>query len=240
MSLHPHIDKDGFRLRGLAFSRLDAFSDVVFGFAITLLVVSLEVPHTYAELHRLMLGFMPFGISFLFLMMVWYQHYKFFRRFALHDLSTVWINGALLFVLLFYVYPLKFLFTFVVAALMGQSGGSFANSGELRGLMTLYGVGFAMVYALLAALYLNGYRQRDSLELTPLERALTRGYITRLLLVAAVGILSCLVAWLLPAGDAGYAGLTFWLIVVVQRVHARLTRRKLAALRAAEHPPMVP
>ncbi len=47
-----NIAKDGFRLRGTAMSRVDGFSDVVFGFAITLLVVSLEVPKTYAELHE--------------------------------------------------------------------------------------------------------------------------------------------------------------------------------------------
>ena len=61
-NLHDHIAKDGFRLRGTLMSRLDAFSDVVFGFALTLLVVSLEVPHTFPELYASLRSFIPFAL----------------------------------------------------------------------------------------------------------------------------------------------------------------------------------
>jgi hypothetical protein len=39
-----------FRWRGREITRLEAFCDVVFGFALTLLVVSLEVPRNYHEM----------------------------------------------------------------------------------------------------------------------------------------------------------------------------------------------
>jgi uncharacterized membrane protein len=39
-----------FQLRGKQMNRIEAVSDVVFGFALTLLVVSLQVPRTYADL----------------------------------------------------------------------------------------------------------------------------------------------------------------------------------------------
>ena len=102
-SLQEHLAKDGFRLRGTQLSRVDGFSDVVFGFALTLIVVSLEVPKTYDELHAVLLGFFPFGICFLFLMMVWHAHFGFFRRYGLHDMGTIVIKCFLLFTLLFYV-----------------------------------------------------------------------------------------------------------------------------------------
>ena len=222
---HPHHDSDGFELRGLAFSRLDAFSDVVFGFALTLLVVSLEVPHTFDELHATLRGFFPFAICFALLMFIWHGHYKFFRRFGTHDLRTVVINAVLLFVILFYVYPLKFLFTFVV---LGPEPHAFEGPRQLAELMILYGVGFAAVYLLQAALYWNGYAQRALLHLTPLEEVLTRGYMAGNVGMAGIGLLSALFAVAVPSRYAGYAGLLYLLILPVRRLQTRRMRGRIA------------
>ena len=51
------MSKLQFQLRGREMNRIEAVSDVVFGFALALLVVSLEVPHTYADLLNAMRGF---------------------------------------------------------------------------------------------------------------------------------------------------------------------------------------
>ena len=234
LPLHTHIQKDGFRLRGVDLARIDAFSDVVFGFALTLLVVSLEVPKNYSEFHQSLGGFFPFAICFLFLMMVWHAHYKFFRRFGTHDFATIVINAMLLFFVLFYVYPLKFLSTFVTSVFSGHENGSIETYQQLTELMILFGVGFATIYFLIGALYWNGYRQRKSLELSRLESLLTRGYIADSFGVAAVGLLSGLVAWRLPAHNAGLAGLTFLLIAVYRPVLSRRVRRRAENMRRLE------
>ena len=66
-----------FQLRGQEINRIEAVSDVVFGFALTLLVVSLEVPHTYADLINAIRGFPAFALTFAALMYVWVRHYYF-------------------------------------------------------------------------------------------------------------------------------------------------------------------
>src|SRR5437868_13607054 len=115
-------DDNKFRWRSHEVSRTEGVSDAVFGFAITLLVVSLEVPRTFGELMYAMRGFGAFAISFTLLFIVWFNQYKFFRRYGLQDNATMVLNGILLFVVLFYVYPLKFVFTLVVNMFTGGGG----------------------------------------------------------------------------------------------------------------------
>jgi uncharacterized membrane protein len=95
-------------------SRLEGFSDAVFAFAVTLLVVSLEVPRTFTELATAMREFPAFAICFALLFQVWWRHFNFFRRYGLEDPPTIGLTGILLFVVLFYVYPLKFVFKLMV------------------------------------------------------------------------------------------------------------------------------
>ncbi len=57
----------GFRLRGEHLNRVEALSDVVFGFALTLLGVSVEVPKTFDQLLGTMREFPAFAICFAIL-----------------------------------------------------------------------------------------------------------------------------------------------------------------------------
>src|SRR6187431_2388749 len=77
-------------------ARIEALSDAVFAFAVTLIVVSLEVPLTFHELLVSMKGFFGFSICFAMLMLIWYEQYLFFRRYGIQDVKTVFYNCALL------------------------------------------------------------------------------------------------------------------------------------------------
>jgi len=90
-------------------SRLESFSDSIFAFAATLLVVSLNVPDTFDALKANSISFFSFGFSFLALTLLWKTHNNLFRRINIIDNWVVFLNMLLLFVILFYVYPLKFL-----------------------------------------------------------------------------------------------------------------------------------
>jgi uncharacterized membrane protein len=235
--LHRFINKDGFRLRGTEMSRIDGFSDVVFGFALTLIVVSLEVPKTYDELHEVILGFFPFAICFVFLIMVWWAHFRFFRLYGTHDIGTILINAALLFMLMFYVYPLKFLFMMLGKQITHRDVERvFSASWQIRELVVVYGLGFAAIYACIVGLYWNAWRQRDHLHLNPLERTLTLTYIWDDVGTALVGIVVVVIAMVIPPWRAGNACWAFFLIGVWKTIHGFITRSRIRAAHARTSP----
>ena len=195
-----------FRLRGREVSRVEAFSDVVFGFALTLIVVSLEVPATFEELMAMMRGFPAFAICFGMLTWVWHVHHTFFRRYALTDEITIALNTLLLFVVLFYTYPLKFVFSVLTGQIRSNSGGG--------SLMTIYGVGFAGIFALFVAMYWHAWRLREELELNELELWDTQTNMIMYGSYVAIGTLSAVIGlWF-----GGWAGMMYWLLGPVSAV----------------------
>lgn len=207
-----------FRWRGGEITRLEGFTDAVFAFAVTLLVVSLEVPRTFEELLMAMKGFFAFAICFTILTQVWYFHYKFSRRYGLQTVYTIVLNAALIFVVLFYVYPLKFLFTLVVGSLSGgrtvpvqQLTHMVSTRHELSQLWLIYSAGVIAVYGLFALLYHYAYRMRVALELNEYEALSTRNAIVHFAGLACVGVAVAIAALVLPAAYVGYAGFLFCL-----------------------------
>ncbi len=230
---------DGFRLRGREVTRLEGFADAVFGFALTLLVVSLDVPRTYTALMNTMRGFPAFATCFWLLVIIWNSHYKFSRRFGLDDLTTRTLTCVLLFVVLFFVYPLKFLFTFSFNILPVFSPGAAPpvqlNFPQASNLLIIYGVGFAAVYLAIVALYVHAWRLREVLELTPLERLHTRHQIYRLLLLSAVGLLAAAAAG--NRYTIQWSGFCYLLLFPILRIHTVTQRRHSRALQQSAGTP---
>jgi uncharacterized membrane protein len=216
--------------RGGQATRLEALTDAVFGFAVTLLVVSLEVPDTFAGLLDMLKGFVPFAGSFAILMLVWVYHYNFFKRYDLDDRYTIFLNSALLFVVLFYVYPLKFAFT----SWLGRDLESIGTWDNLRYMFAIYGGGFCAVFLVFTLLYYHAYRLRAELELEPSEIIDARQHVASCLVMIGVGLMSVANALLAPEGIMiAASGPLYMLIGLFQwRVgrHYELQRRALAAV----------
>jgi uncharacterized membrane protein len=226
-------DDRKFRWRSHDSSRIEGLSDAVFGFAVTLLVVSLEVPKIFAELMEAMRGFGAFAISFTLLLVVWYTQYKFFRRYALQDNVTIILNAALLFVVLFYVYPLKFVFTFLISMFTGHKGEIRLPNGttiamvesidQVASLMVIFSIGYFAVFGLFVLLYWHAYRKREHLELNELEVFDTRTDIRENALNVAIAAVS------IGLGLARYgslSGMTYMLCPIIMTMHGMISGKE--------------
>ena len=194
---------------GREVSRIEGFSDAVFGFALTLLVVSLEVPDDFAGLKEILRGFISFAATFALVCWIWFEHYAFFRKFDAEDGLTIFLNCVLLFLVLFFVYPLKFVFSTIIPALLGMARGPMMTPADGRMMMWVYSAGFAAMMAVFWLLYWNQHRNRQALGLSS-EQAFTAyaGAQTHLLSVF-VGLLSVFLSLTLPIQLIWVAGVIY-------------------------------
>ena len=228
--------EEGFRWRGEEVSRIEGFSDAVFAFAVTLLVVSLEVPDTFDALLKTMRGFLAFAICFYLLLIVWYEHYKFFRRYGLRDLPTLWLNSVLLFLVLLYVYPLKFLFTLWMDQLFGFSENEMIEASQVPLLLLIYSAGFVAIQLVFVLMYLRAYSLRGALGLGAYELSVTREEVQGYLLNVAVGLASIAIAVFGREALVSLAGYIYLLVFPLQTINGRVMesrRRKNESTRTA-------
>ena len=167
-------EKDRIKWRSHEPSRIEAFSDGVFALAVSLLIISLDAPHSSKELIEMMIAFIPFGLCFFVIFGVWFLQYKFFRRYGLRDTVTIVLNGFLLFVVLSYIYPLKFLFS----SFYLPDKYIFSKE-DYTTVIVLYCLGAAIISFLFMLMYLNAWLKKDELKLTAAEIFETTTYILR-------------------------------------------------------------
>lgn len=219
-------------LRKHRISRLEEFSDAVFGFALTLLVLSGTVPRSYDQLMDLLRGLPAFVCCFALLVWIWHEHAVLFERYPLTDGRTTLLNSVLLFVVLVYVYPLKFMFE----SFMGQFGLGPHTAAvapmrlhELANASILYGLGFFVLTGLFALMYLNAWRQRVPLELSALEAFDARSHARYHLVSASVGLFAMLVAMIIPLPLAFLSPSSFALMAPLHAINGWRTGRQRAA-----------
>lgn len=226
MSRANRIAEPHFHWRADEMTRLEAFSDAVFAFAVTLLVVSLEVPRTFDELLHVMRGFPGFAASFVLLIIIWHNHVKFLRRYGLQNAWATFLNATLLFIVLFYVYPLKFLFNLILT----QHEEAMITTPQVPALMIIYGIGYAAVFAVLSLMYVHAWRMRAQLELNELERFVTRRSLIDCLAMVGFGLTCALLARTLPPQRAGLSGFIFAFIGVYFTISGAIMGKKQKAL----------
>jgi len=243
------VSEHGFRYRGISSSRLEGLTDAVFGFAITLLVVSLQVPGSFLELQASMYGFLGFVLATMVIFMFWNEHYEFFLRYGLEDSKTKFLNFIFLFLVLFYVYPLKFLFnvlgtlmTLLISNLFNDQSAAHAlkveefkenmilSNQDWFGLLIGYGIGLILIYLVFYLLYKNALKFKNELELNELEVFETKVSLYSFAAMAIIPVLSIILLFILPDQYQYFAGMIYCSFGIVVPVYYTLVDKKRKAL----------
>lgn len=231
-------DSSGFRIRGTETTRIETFTDAAFAFALTLLVVSLEPPTDFEALIRVLRDVPAFLMSASLLMLFWWGHERWSRRYGLDDGVTVLLSCVLVFTVLVYVYPLRFISGLAlswISVLTGLPVGSgtlvIRGPADVNGLFVVYGLGFLAMSGAMAALHLHAYRRREVLGLDALEQHETRASLGAWALLGTAGLGSVLLSLWVPATWVGVPGWAYMLLPVAMPLFgARMGRRRKALM----------
>lgn len=210
--LRTLICRNGFRLRGLEMTRLEAYTDAAFAFATTMLIISQSgIPRSVNDLIGALKDIPAFLASFAAITSFWYAHRQWSRRYGLEDGLTTLISLGLVFVMLIFVFPLKMvysaLFSWISAGLL-PTNFALKNISDLPRLFLIFGIGFWCLTSLVVLLYIRALRAADKLLLNSFERLKTVAAAFSFGVLATTGLVSGMWAGLLPLKWGVWAG--FW------------------------------
>jgi len=188
-------------------TRTAALSDGVFAITMTLLVLEIHRPESYkpgALLHALLEdwpSYLAYGVSFLYIGVLWLNHTSLFSKLRRTDVGFRWINLGILFTTAILPFP-----TAVLASALASGN----NSYDQRVAVTVY----ALAAAAMSASWLPVFPYlRDHQEL--LEHTATAEYFRAQRLRPMIGVvlygLAVAVVWLV--GPA--VGLSFFVIMII-------------------------
>ena len=175
--------------------RIEAFSDGVFAFAATLMVVNFDMDSNLTLTKSTGTGFLSFFVTFFVLVALWWVHYNFFRRTNYVDNWIIALNAILLFVVLYYVFPLKNL------VISGMGEGVKTREG-LASLFAMYGIGFLLIFLCLSLMYYRAFRKSHKVE----KSLYLFFYARHFAIFVVVATISVLLAYFEVAVDFGFPG----------------------------------
>ena len=228
-----------FRHRGTDIFRIEALSDGVFAFSVSLLVASLEVPQSFDEFKIILRGSVPFFATVAMLFLFWYRQYIFFRRYGLNDFLTILLNLFYLAIILFYIYPLKFLFAILISSWTGlnlfpkagEKGVVVITNADLPQLIILFSAGYFLLWFTFYWMHKRVLNLSVKMNLTQYEKRFTQKETRGALWNSLVGLLAIIFAL---AGTAWLAGIIFLLIPLILMLNQYVFNQELKKERLSQ------
>jgi uncharacterized membrane protein len=223
----------GFRLRGMEMTRLETFIDAAFAFAISMLVIAAnQVPDNIGALLAAFKNVPAFVASIIVLGIFWRGHWVWSRRYGLEDGMSILISWAMLVTILIYIYPLKAVFGSMWFLLshgrFGQALG-LRNDAEARALFAIFALGFTATALEILLLNLRAWQLREPLRLNEREQLMTREDISGWSIPVYVGIISLVLALILPIEKLTWSGWVYFSMALLVPLHQFLRKRKSKA-----------
>lgn len=195
-----------FRFRGEEPGRLENFSDACFALAITLLLISTSAPTNFQQIKKFVWEFIPFCATIVLIVLVWYEHFIFYYRYGLRNSRVIVLNTVFLIIVLFYVYPLKFLWKFLLLSIFARAFNEqtllvdlqtmFNGEEDISEFMIIYGLGASAIFLVLMLMYRYALRNTHLLELNRIEEFDTRHRMYSNLIMGSIPLLSALLAYI--------------------------------------------
>src|SRR5437764_15489064 len=234
--LPPDLDAlprlGGFRLRGIAMTRLETFIDAAFAFAITMLVIATQqIPDDIETLLAAFKNVPAFVASIIVLVIFWRGHWLWSRRYGLEDGVSILISWAMIVTILIYIYPLKAIFGSMWYLLssghVGQRLSLHTTESQARTIFAIYALGLIAISAEILLLNLRAWQLREPLRLNERESLLTRGELSGWSIPVSVGIVSLVFALTLPPEQIQWSGWVYFSMIMLVPLHDHYLKRRI-------------
>ena len=232
--LPPDLDAlprlNGFRLRGIAMTRLETFIDAAFAFAITMLVIATQqIPDDIETLLAAFKNVPAFVASIIVMGIFWRGHWLWSRRYGLEDGVSIFISWAMIATMLIYIYPLKAIFSsmwyLLSSGRVGHMLGAHSES-QIRTLFAVFALGFTAIALEMVLLNLRAWQLREPLRLDTTERSITRHEVAGWSIPVGVGIISLVLALSLPIEHIEWSGWIYFSMAILVPSHKAYSKRK--------------
>src|SRR5437867_1239394 len=222
----------GYRLRGMEMTRLEAFIEEAFAFAISMLVIAAQqIPDNIQTLLAAFKNVPTFVCSIAVLGIFWRGHWLWSRRYGLEDGASILISWTMIVTILIFIYPLKAIFGamwyFLSSGQVGQRLSLHTTESQARTIFAIYALGLIAISAEILFLNLRAWQLREPLRLNERETLVTRGELSGWSIPVSIGIVSLVFALTLPAEQIQWSGWVYLSMIILVPLHHHYLKRRI-------------
>lgn len=203
-----------FKMRGESMTRIETFVAAAFAFAVTMMVISVgSLPSNMQEFITATKEIPAFSASCAVIIWIWHTHASWSRRYGLEDGGSIFLSSVLIVLVLVYIYPLRLMLQglfHVISDGYFPSGFKFNTFWEVRFMFAFYALGFILLSFNFMGLFAYANYKKVRLNLSPVEQFDTKTELINWTGVAAVAILSLLIAITASQTMIGFSGYVFF------------------------------